>query len=84
MSYKYICIPKSMLSEEWLTDNNFNPDDDIDTFITYSIYTFITYSVASGIYDHYNFVGTTHENFICNTQKEFEQMVAQARLEKIL
>lgn len=76
MNYKYICIPKSRLSEEWLTDNNFNPEDDIDTFITYYI--------TSDSYDHYNSVYDAEAEFICNTQKEFEQMVAQARLEKIL
>ena len=76
MSYKYICIPKSRLSEEWLTDNNFNPDDDIDTFITYYI--------TSDSYDHCNFVYDAEAEFICNTQKEFEQMVNQIKLERIL
>ena len=76
MNYKYISIPKSRVSEEWLTDNNFSPDDDIDTFITYS--------VASDRYEHYNFVDAAHEDFICNTQKEFEQMVSESKLSRII
>lgn len=76
MNYKYISIPKSRLSKEWLRNNNFNPDDDIDSFITYT--------VATDSYDHYNFVKTAEEDFICNTQEEFEQIVTQIKLEKIL
>ena len=76
MSYKYISIPTSRLSEEWLRNNNFNLDVDIDTFITYSI--------ATDSYDHYNFVETAEEDFICNKQDEFEQIVTQIKLEKIL
>ena len=76
MSYKCISIPTSRLSDEWLINNKFNLNDDIDTFITYS--------VATDIYDHYNFVATAHEEFICNTQEEFEQRVTEAKLERLL
>ena len=76
MSYKYISIPTSRLSEEWLRNNNFDPEEDIDTFITYT--------VVINRYDHYNLVNNAEEEFICNTQEEFEQMIAQAKLEKIL
>ena len=50
MNYKYISIPTSRLSEEWLKNNNFDPEEDIGTFITYR--------VASDSYGHYNFVKT--------------------------
>ena len=76
MSYKYITIPTSRLSEEWLINNNFNLNDNIDCFITYSI--------ATDSYDHYNFVEIAHEDFICNTQEEFEQRVTEAKLERLL
>lgn len=76
MNYKYISIPTSRLSEEWLINNNFN--------LNYDINTFITYAVATDSYDHYDFVETVEEDFICNKQEEFEQMVAQAKLGKIL
>ena len=76
MSYKYIGIPTARLSEEWLRNNNFNPNGNIDSFITYS--------VATNSYDHYNFVETAEEEFICNTQEEFEQRVTEAKLERLL
>ena len=76
MNYKYISIPTSRLSEEWLENHNFNTDDDIDAFITYC--------VASDDYEHYNFVDPAHEDFICNTQKEFEQMVSEAKLGRLI
>ena len=76
MSYKYISIPTSRLSEEWLRNNNFNLYEYIDSFITYS--------VATDIYDHYSFVETAEEDFICNTQEEFEQRVTEAKLERLL
>ena len=77
MSYKYISIPTSRLSEEWLRDNNdFSPDDEIDTFITYS--------VASDSYDHYDFLNPAEEDFLCNTQAEFEQRVSESRLSRII
>ena len=76
MSYKYISIPTSRLSEEWLINSNFNLNDDIDTFITYSI--------ATDSYDHYNFVETAEEDFICNKQDEFEQRVSEAKLERLI
>lgn len=76
MSYKYISIPTSRLSEEWLKNNNFNLDDDINKFITYRI--------ATDSYDHYNFVETAEEEFICNTQEEFEQMVSEGKLSRII
>ena len=76
MSYKYICIPKSRLSEEWLTDNNFNPDDDIDTFITYYI--------TSDSYDHCNFVFDAEAEFICNSEEEFQSLIAEHKLKEIL
>ena len=76
MSYKYISIPRSRLSEEWLRNNNFNPDADISTFITYTL--------VGDSYDHYNFVATDEEDFICNSQEEFEQMVSEAKLYRII
>lgn len=76
MSYKYISIPTSRLSEEWLSDNNFNPDDDIVAFITYC--------VASDDYDHCNFLDPAEEDFLCNTQAEFEQMVSEAKLGRLI
>ena len=76
MSYKYISIPTSRLSEEWLKNHNFDLDDDINTFITYHI--------ASTRYDHYDFIGSAEEDFLCNKQEEFEQMVTQAKLGRIL
>ena len=76
MSYKYISIPRSRLSEEWLRNNNFNPDDDISTFITYT--------VVTDSYDQYSFVGIVEEDFICNSQEEFEQMVSEAKLYRII
>lgn len=76
MSYKYISIPTSRLSEEWLINSNLNLNDDIDTFITYS--------VATDSYDYYNFVEIAEEDFICNMQDEFEQRVIEAKLERLL
>ena len=76
MSYKYISIPTSRLSAEWLRNNNFNPDDNIDTFITYT--------VVVCRYDHYNLVNNAEEEFICNTQEEFEQLVAENKLSRII
>ena len=76
MSYKYISIPTARVSEEWLRNNNFNPDANIDVFITYS--------VATNSYDHYNFVETAHEDFICNTMEEFIQMITEAKLERLI
>ena len=76
MSYKYISIPKSRLSEEWLRNNNFNPEGDIDTFITYA--------VAGDRYEDYDFVDNAEEEFICNTQEEFEQLVAENKLSRII
>lgn len=76
MNYKYISIPKSRLSKEWLISNNFNLDNDIATFITYTVIT--------DKYDHYNFIESAEEDFICNTQKEFEQIVSEAKLYRII
>ena len=76
MNYKYISIPTSRLSEKWLRNHNFNPNDDIDTFITYA--------VATDNYDHYNFVETVEEDFLCNKQEEFEQLVAENKLSRII
>ena len=76
MNYKYISIPTSRLSEEWLKNNNFDPEEDIDTFITYYI--------STDSCDHYDFLGPAHEDFICNTQKEFEQMVSESKLSRII
>ena len=76
MSYECISIPRSRLSEEWLRNNNFNPDGNIDTFITYT--------VATDSYGHYDFVKTAEEEFICNSQEEFEQMVSEAKLYRII
>ena len=76
MNYKYIRIPTSRLSEEWLKNNNFSPDDDIGNFTTYR--------VASDSYDHYDFLEPAEEKFLCNTQKEFEQMVSESKLSRII
>ena len=76
MSYECISIPRSRLSEEWLRNNNFNPDGNISTFITYTL--------VSDSYDHYNFVKTAEEEFICNSQEEFEQIVSEAKLYRII
>ena len=76
MSYKYISIPTSRLSEKWLRDNNFNPEEDIDTFITYS--------VARDSYEGYDFVDNAEEDFLCNKQEEFEQLVAENKLSRII
>ena len=76
MSYKYISIPTSRLSREWLKNHNFNTDNDIDTFITYT--------VVTDSYDCYNFVQTVEEDFICNSQAEFEQLVSEVKLSRII
>ena len=76
MSYNYISIPTSRLSEEWLRNNNFNLDDDINTFITYHI--------ATDKYDHYDFIESAEEDFICNSQAEFEQLVSEVKLSRII
>ena len=76
MSYKYISIPRSRLFEEWLRNNNFNPDDDEGIYITYT--------VVTDSYDHYSFVSTAEEDFICNSQEEFEQLVAENKLSRII
>lgn len=76
MNYKYISIPKSRLSKEWLRNNNFNLDNDVATFITYT--------VVTDNYDHFSFVESAEEEFICNTQEEFEQMVSEGKLSRII
>ena len=76
MSYKYISISRSRLSEEWLRNNNFKLGDDI--------YIFITYTVVTDSYGQYDFVGTAEEDFLCNKQEEFEQLVAENKLSKII
>ena len=76
MSYKYISIPTSRLSKEWLRNNNFNPKGDIDTFITYV--------VARDSYVDYDSVESAEKEFICNTQEEFEQLVAEGKLSRII
>ena len=76
MNYKYISIPKSRLSAEWLRNNNFN--------LNYDIATFITYTVVTDKYDHFSFVESAEEEFICNKQEEFEQLVAENKLSRII
>lgn len=76
MNYKYISIPKSRLSKEWLRNNNFNLNIDIATFITYT--------VVTDNYAHFSFVKSAEEEFICNTQEEFEQMVSEGKLSRII
>ena len=76
MSYKYITIPTSRLSEEWLRNNNFDPEEDIDTFITYN--------TVTDSCDHYDFLDPAEEDFLRNKQEEFEQLIAENKLSKII
>lgn len=75
-NYSYISIPTSRLTVEWLTDNGFSTQHDIGTFICYHS--------TSEVYDHYSGVEDSIHEFICNTQKEFEQKIRESKLLKLL
>lgn len=75
-NYKYISIPVNRLTEKWLKENNFNRAHDLDTFMSYD--------VELQNYTDFNQVELADKEFICNTQEEFEQKVAEYKLLRIL
>ena len=75
-SYSYISIPTSRLTDDWLIDNGFSN--------TYEINTFVCYHTTSELFDHYLSVEDEIHEFICNTQKEFEQKIRESKLLKLL
>lgn len=75
-NYSYISIPTRRLTEEWLIEHGFPNRDKLDTFMCYH--------TVSEVFDHYLSVeGEIHE-FICNTQEEFEQKIAECKLMGLL
>ena len=75
-NYKYISIPVNRLTEKWLKENNFNRAHDLDTFMSYD--------VELQNYTDFNQVELADKEFICNTQEEFEQKVAEYKLLSML
>ena len=75
-SYSYISIPTSRLTDDWLIDNGFSN--------TYEINTFVCYHTTSEVFDHYLSVEDEIHEFICNTQEEFDQKIAEYKLLRIL
>lgn len=82
MSYRCISIPANWLSSEKLDEYNSlvmkNPSSQSSGI-------FLSYFTHTGKFSYANslFEDSTHE-YICNSEEEFEQMVTQAKLEKIL
>lgn len=82
MSYRCISIPTCWLSSEKLDEYNplvkKNPSSQSSGI-------FLSYFTHTGKFSYANsiFEDPIHE-YICNSEDEFEQMVTQARLEKIL
>lgn len=76
VNYSYISIPTSRLTDYWLTDNGFSNAHEINTFVCYH--------TTSEVFDHYLSVEDEIHEFICNTQAEFEQRIAECKLMRIL
>ena len=75
-NYSYISIPTSRLTDDWLTDHGFSN--------AHEIYTFVSYYTPTGVYDHYVGMEDAEVDFICNTQEEFEQKIAEYKLLRVL
>ena len=85
MCYKYITIPYKWVAEE-----------NIVKYIKKSVKEFFEYTRTPGLVllsyiveeDSFYYTGEllsdSKREYICNSEEEFEQMIAQARLEKIL
>ena len=82
MSYRCISIPTCWLSSERLDEYNplvkGNPSSQSSGI-------FLSYFTHTGNFSYANsvFEDSTHE-YICNSEDEFEQMIAKIKLEKIL
>ena len=82
MSYRCISIPVCWLSKKQLDEYNSLIMKNLSSktsgiFLSYFPHT-DKFSYANNVLDD-----STHE-YLCNSEEEFEQMIAQARLEKIL
>ena len=82
MSYRCISIPTCWLSSEKLDEYNPLVKENLSS---QSSGIFLSYFTHTGKFSYANslFEDSTHE-YICNSEEEFEQMVTQAKLEKIL
>ena len=82
MSYRCISIPACWLSSEKLDE--YNPLV-MRNLSSQSSGIFLSYFTHTGNFSYANiiFEDSTHE-YICNSEEEFEQMIANIKLEKIL
>ena len=82
MSYRCISIPACWLSSEKLDEYNPLVKKNLSS---QSSGIFLSYFTHTGKFSYANslFEDSIHE-YICNSEEEFEQMVAQIKLEKVL
>ena len=82
MSYRCISIPACWLSSEKLDE--YNPLV-MRNLSSQSSGIFLSYFTHTGNFSYANnvFEDSIHE-YICNSEEEFEQMIAKIKLEKIL
>ena len=82
MSYSCISIPASWLSSEKLDEYNPLVKKNLSS---QSSGIFLSYFTHTGEFSYANdLFRKPNQEYICNSEEEFEQMIAQARLEKIL
>lgn len=82
MSYRCISIPTCWLSSEKLDEYNPLVKKNLSS---QSSGIFLSYFTHTGKFSYANsvFEDSIHE-YICNSEEEFEQMVAQIKLERVL
>ena len=82
MSYRCISIPVCWLSREKLDEYELLVKKNL---LSQSSGLFLSYFTDTGKFSYANslFEDSIHE-YICNSEEEFEQMVAQIQLERVL
>ena len=75
-NYDYITIPTIRLDPDWIQECKLGND--------YARSTFISYEINGDRYYYYANVGSAESEFLCNTQEEFEQKVAEYKLLRVL
>ena len=75
-SYDFLTIPTSRLNTGWLLERKLGD--------AYANSNFISYDTKRDEYCHSSGVDTADIEFICNTQEEFDQKIAEYKLMRIL
>ena len=75
-NYNYITIPTIRLDPDWVQECKLGND--------YARSTFISYEINRDGYCYCANVESAESEFLCNTQEEFKQKVAEYRLMKLL